>query len=510
MSLFGRLWGWGAAGLALLPLIGIALLLMSPPPNPFGLPQASWNELIQSHGLSVLWVRSMALATVVTLGSSLYGLILAMIGHRAQFRAVRLLHWLSLLPLAMPSYILAAVLRQQLNGQGGFAVAALSLIVVCTPYTQLVVGSALVNGSASEEEAARLMGATPWRIFRQIIWPKLRTAMAFSMLIAFLYAISDFGAVAMLNVPVLTWRLYESVQNQDLLQAALLGCFLILSTLPVLLLAHRLRGKARPSSVSQVRQPSRVQLSKPWVAVASPLQLLPVFVGVLLPLIELSQWVFNATDPMTNPLGALWDSLLLSLIGTLLTLVLAWGAAWLTGTGNSTDQKWLPQAVYLSSALPGVLLAFGLLMVTLRLTKGIEGGYAMVLGSGVLLFLGYAMRFLAEAYGPILSGIQQMNPRLREGAILLGASPSRWFSQVAFPILKPSILSAAIIIMLAILKELPVTLILGSATGRRTLAFRIWDRYNEAIWADAGSHALLLCGLALILTAFSLRRHQHA
>ena len=113
MSLFGRLWGWGAAGLALLPLIGIALLLMSPPPNPFGLPQASWNELIQSHGLSVLWVRSMALATVVTLGSSLYGLILAMIGHRAQFRAVRLLHWFSLLPLAMPSYILAAVLRQQ-------------------------------------------------------------------------------------------------------------------------------------------------------------------------------------------------------------------------------------------------------------------------------------------------------------------------------------------------------------------------------------------------------------
>ena len=214
--------------------------------------------------------------------------------------------------------------------------------------------------------------------------------------------------------------------------------------------------------------------------------------------------------PVDKPFGALWDSLVLSLIGTVLTLMLAWGAAWLTGTGRPVDQKWLPQAVYLSSALPGVLLAFGLLMVALRITKGIDGAYAMILGSGVLLFLGYAMRFLAEAFGPILSGIQQMNPRLREGAILLGATPQRWFSQVAFPILKPSITSAAIIIMLAILKELPVTLILGSATGRRTLAFRIWDRYNEAIWADAGSHALLLCGLALILTALTLRRHQHA
>ena len=81
--------------------------------------------------------------------------------------------------------------------------------------------------------------------------------MAFSMLIAFLYAISDFGAVAMLNVPVLTWRLYESVQNPDLLQAALLGCFLILSTLPVLLLAHRLRGKARPSMAHKSASPVR-------------------------------------------------------------------------------------------------------------------------------------------------------------------------------------------------------------------------------------------------------------
>lgn len=505
-----RLWGWGAATLALLPLLGIGILLIDPPPNPFGMPQASLDHLIQSRGLNLLWLRSIALATLVTIGSSVFGLILALLGQRFDYRGVHLFHWLSLLPLAMPSYILAAVLRQTFHGEGGFWLAVLSLILVCTPYTQLVVGSALANGSASEEEVARLMGATPWRIFRQILWPRLRTAVAFSMLISFLYAISDFGAVAMLDVPVLTWRLYESVQNQDLLQASLLGCFLILSTLPVLLLAHRLRGKARPSIASQQRHPSRIPLSRPWNALAASLQLLPVFIGVLLPLMELCRWTVQATEPLASPLDALWDSLVLSFLGTLLTLALAWGAAWATAKGQQKDQRWLPQAVYLSSALPGVLLAFGLLMVALRLTKGIDGGYKVILGSGILLFLGYAMRFLAEAFGPILSGIQQLNPRLRESAMLLGASTSRWFSQVAFPILRPSLLSAFIIIMLAILKELPVTLILGSATGRRTLAFRIWDRYNEAIWADAGAHALLLCGLALILTGLTLRRRQNA
>ena len=108
-------------------------------------------------------------------------------------------------------------------------------------------------------------------------------------------------------------------------------------------------------------------------------------------LIELTQWVIDATEPLAAPFDALWDSLVLSVLGTALTLILAFGAEWATANGSRKDQRWLPQAVYLSSALPGVLLAFGLLMVALRLSKGIDGAYAMVLGSGLLLFLGYAM-----------------------------------------------------------------------------------------------------------------------
>lgn len=505
-----RIWGWSAALLALLPLVGISLLLITPPPDPFGLPPTSLNELIQSHGLPILWARSITLSTMVMVASTAFGLTLAIVGSRFSFRGVRVLRWLSLLPIAVPSYVLAAVLRQSFGSEGGFGLAVLSLILVTTPYTQLVVGSALAGGSASEEEAARLMGATPLKVFTSILWPRIRTAVAFSMLISFLYAISDFGAVAMLNVPVLTWRLYESVQNQDLLQAALLGCFLILSTLPVLLLAHRIRGTARPSINTQGRTPSRTPLKKPMAAVAATILMLPVFVGVLLPVAELTQWAIQSNETLISPLDALWDSLVLSVVGTVLTVFLAGGAAWVTAHGSQNERRWLPQATYLSSALPGVLLAFGLLMVALRLTKSIEGGYAVVLTSGILLFIGYSMRFLAEAFGPLLSGIQQLNPRHRESALLLGAQTGKWFRLIAFPQLRPSLFSASIIVMLAILKELPVTLILGSATGRRTLAFRIWDRYNEAIWGDAGVHALTLCGIALLLTAMTLRNNKHA
>ncbi|MEC7986881.1 MAG: ABC transporter permease subunit, partial [Myxococcota bacterium] len=102
-----------------------------------------------------------------------------------------------------------------------------------------------------------------------------------------------------------------------------------------------------------------------------------------------------------------------------------------------------------------------------------------------------------------------LDPRQEESAQLLGASPKRWFYTIAMPQLHPSLKAAYLIAFLAIIKELPVTLLLGGATGMKTLAFRIWDRYEEALWHDAGLSGLILLCTSLVLCLITLRWRRH-
>ena len=69
--------------------------------------------------------------------------------------------------------------------------------------------------------------------------------------------------------------------------------------------------------------------------------------------------------------------------------------------------------------------------------------------------------------------------------------------------------AAFVLALLAVLKELPVTLLLGGAMGVQTLAFRVWDRYREALFHDAGLAGLLLVGLALVALMGTLRWRRH-
>jgi iron(III) transport system permease protein len=213
---------------------------------------------------------------------------------------------------------------------------------------------------------------------------------------------------------------------------------------------------------------------------------------------------WNRGLPFVSQWEAIIDSLWAASIGALLTISLVIAPAWL-----SKNRPIYKYATFLSSALPGVLLAFGLMALTLQITSQ-TGGYGVVLSSGALLFLGYAMRFMSEAFGPISAATLQLNPKLAESAKSLNRYPGLWIRKVVIPHIKPSIATAYLIVFLACIKELPITLLLGGSTGLRTLAFRTWDRYNEALLHDAGLSGLSLIGIALIMTIITLRWRRHA
>ena len=500
--------------LLLAPIIGLLYLLVYPPPDPWGQPLASFWEMLQNPFLQKQTWNSLLLSIMVAFGATFWGGFLAWMEQRHRYWGSRWLNTLSLLPLAIPSYLIAASLARLTQGtdtilRSGFIPAWFSLVLVTTPYVQLACSAALQTSSSSEEEAALLLESRFLRRFRVSVWPNIRSAVVFAMLIAFLYAISDFGAVATLNLEVLTWSLFKSIKTSDLYSASMMGAILLLLTIPVLLFAHIM---IRPQKTSRVSNPRPMRKTIPKRSVAFFTYLLHLILiggGVVLPIASMLTWVWDGwvrNLEFASITQACWSTIWISTMGAFFTVTLAFTPAW--ESIRRYTNSIIPLLIYIASALPGVLLAFALMQSTLLITKH-TGGYSILLSSGTLLFIGYALRFLAESFGPLYNSIEQLDPRLEESAQLLGASSSKWFSKIAFPIIRPSVFVSFLLVWLAIMKELPVTLILGSAVGGKTLAFHIWDRYEEGYWHDAGLGGLALAFMTIGIFVYTMRWRKH-
>jgi len=536
-------WGRGAlaalgVAVPLLPLLGLLAGVLDPPPTPFGdAPPGSLGarllalpgDLAASGALGLLG-RTLALAAVVAAAALPLGTWLGWVEQRARYPGARALAVLGLLPLAIPSYVLAATLRSALGPGGavggalgltrftGFGPAALALTLVTTPYVQLLVSAALARVPAEEEEAARVLGAGSWGAFRAAVLPRLRPTLALGGLLAALYAVADFGAVAMLDCPVLTWRLYQAVNLMRLDEAVLLGLATLAAALPLLAAAGALRGRLGARARAGVANPRPVRrrpLRPAVLAATYALHAGVVGLGVALPALTLGGWVAGGLargDDFAPIGGPIRDTFLAALAGAAVTVLAAAGPAWVAGRAGPRLARWIERAVYLTSALPGVLLAFGLLLLALAASRWTDASrelYAALTGSGVLLVLGYAARFLSQAFAGLEAAVLGLDRRQEESARVLGAGPWRRLRRVTLPQLAPGSAAAALLCFLAIVKELPVTLLLGNAMGLRTLSFRAWDRYREAFLPDAGLAGLLLVGLGLVAVAFSLRWRRH-
>ena len=506
---------WIFGGLALLPIFGLIYILIDPPADPFGIPAPHIVDLLSSPIYFRLAQTTALLGVVVASASTALGALFAWAEARFDFFGKKGLLLMSLLPLAVPSYIMAATtgtvfesfqlpgILNQLNE--GFAPAALSLILITTPYTQLTLSAALKSCSAAEEEASILLGATTLERIRLLVWPQIKAPLSFSFLISFLYAISDFGAVAALDLPVLTWRQYDAVRHQNLATAALLGSFLIAIALPPLILAQYASSQAPQKSVANPRTIATAMLDKKYSYPLYCLFFAFITIGLFLPLLQLLSWIWSGYTQdleFVSPLVPLLDSFKLAALGTIMTLILSFPLAWSAQRTSLTIP--FTQLSYLTSALPGVLVAFGLMSSALLVSQYI-GGYALLLSSGSLLFLGYGMRFLAECFGPLRTGVALLDKRHEDICATQNISKTYWLSKIAIPTMRPQLQAAALLVFLAILKELPITLLLGGATGSKPLAFRIWDRYNEALWHDAGLSGLILLMLALTISCFILK-----
>ncbi|WP_044408842.1 ABC transporter permease [Thiomicrospira microaerophila] len=478
-----------------------------------------WQHLYDT----LLWTlvgNTLWLLLGVAIGVTLLGVVMAWFVTMCEFPGRKWLEWMLFLPFAIPAYVLGFVylglfdfpgpvqsfLRDTFGWSGlDIRQGSLSIIIVMTlvlyPYVYMLARNAFYSQGNGLIESARLLGYNPYQVLWHVSIPLARPAIAAGVMLALMETLADFGTVSIFNYSTLTsgifsvWEDFRSLQAAAQLSTALLGIAVLL-----ILIERWSRGRARYDATKRMNsRPYKLKGAKAWLVTALVSSV--VFLAFILPVSQLLIWA-------SKTLVEEWDSRYLDWISN--SFMLAFGAALLTvGLAvivNSVRMQarlsW-PLKVgirfaNLGYALPGSVLAVGIMLLIIDLGELVAPGAGIWLSSGVFaLLLAYMVRFLAVAYGPVESSFDTITPSMTEAARSLGASTPRLVSDVYFPILKPGLVIAGFMVAVDVMKELPATYLLRPY-GWDTLAIRIYELSSEGLYDRAAipSLMLLLLGLA--------------
>ncbi|MEX1103345.1 MAG: iron ABC transporter permease, partial [Dehalococcoidia bacterium] len=342
---------------------------------------AKWDETL-SRSAGELLVNSLALAAVVSMASATIAVPAAWLTVRCALPGRRFWAVALSLPLAIPSYVMGLTVVAALGPRGmlqgwlepfgverlpeiyGFWGAALTLSAVSFPYVYLVVAAAMRALDPSVEEASLTLGKTRWTTFARVTFPALGSALAAGLLLVALYALSDFGGVAMLRYDTFTRAIFIEYQSSfDRTAAAILGVALA-GVASVVLLAELL---VRARSVERMRArriapPQPVALGR-WLWPSLTFLAIVVAVTLALPVFVLVYWLvrgFRAGTEFPDVWTSFHHTLLLGCIGAVVTVVIALPLALLSTRYGGWASRALEQTAFVSHALPGLVVALSL------------------------------------------------------------------------------------------------------------------------------------------------------
>lgn len=520
--------GWTLAALAvalvvLAPSLTVLWSLTAPASE-------NWAHL-RSTVLPDYILNTLKLMALVAAMTALIGVGTAWLTVSAQFPGRRLFNWALVLPLAIPAYIVAYVytdllsfagpvqsaLRGITGWEGGeyhfppvrsLPGAALMLSLVLYPYVYLLARTAFERQSAALFDAARMLGARPWRAFLRVALPCARPAIAGGLALALMETISDFGVVDYFAVPTLTTGIFRTWFNLgDVLSAAQIAAWLFIFAIALVFIEIiGRRGRvANPLARDRAAEPRTLHGVARWAA--SLACALPVILGFVIPAGVLLRYAILQGDPLLGRsfFGFAWNSLFVAAIAatiaTMLALLLAYGERLHPTRFNRVSIR----LATLGYALPGAMIAIGIL----TLSTGIDHAFAdvadglgfspglILTGSIAGLTFAYIARFLTAAYNATHSGLEKIHPALDAAARSLGATPRRVLSAVHVPLLRGALASAALIVFIDVMKELPATLLLRPFNFE-TLATRTYRLASDEKLGEASTAALMIVVLGLI------------
>ncbi|MDQ4104325.1 MAG: iron ABC transporter permease [Actinomycetota bacterium] len=523
--------GWAVLGVLI--ALAVAGPLVALPASFLG-GDAAFDQIARTL-LPPALAKSVLLGVGVAAGTLVIGGGLAVLVSFYDFPGRRWLDWALVLPLAMPGYVLVFVLvgqfgyanplqsslfggGLQLPGLRGPTGAIGVLTAVLYPYVYVLGRSAFLGQSRQSIEAARNLGCSYGQAVRSVALPLARPALAAGAALAVMEALADFGVVNLLGYQALTDAIYRVWYGASDQAAALqLATVLVGLALIMVVVERLLRGRARYHQAlarGDAVTPRRLRGWRAGLATALPCLLLAVVFAF--PVLQLLGWSFETVvaGRVSAMLGeAAFNTLLLGAAAAIIAVI--------TSTVIVYGQRVAPSRVGAAAArlasvgyaVPGTVIAVAiyvpLVWVDRWLIDGFEGLFGISIG---LLFTGtiiglvcaYVVRFHAQAFFALESRMGRVSPNLDDAARSLGANWARVLTDVHLPLLWPGVLTAALLVMVEVMKELPATALLRPLGGD-TLAIMAWEATKDARFDTAALPALLIVAVGLLPVVILIR-----
>ena len=536
--------GWSitaflVAAIVCLPLLCVVWLAFFPEEN-------IWPHLYNTV-LSDYVINTIVLLIGVALGTLVIGVSCAWLVTHHEFPGRAFFNWALLLPFAVPAYVIAYVYTDLLEFAGpvqsllrdlfGWKLASeyyfpairtlpgaiLMMILVLYPYVYLLARAAFLEQSASIAEAARSLGVSPTARICKVALPMARPAIVVGLSLVMMETLNDYGTVDYFAVRTLTAGLYDVWLGMNNLGGGAQIATLLLIFVMVLIglekSSRRNQQNFQPSA-SRFRPSGRTALKKSHAIAATLFCLLPVLLGFVIPAWILGGYTITYFDESWNRdfRQSALHSIGLSSIAAVAAVCIGILLSYSKRLHPTRNMKFSVGLASLGYAVPGAVLAIGIMIpfaafdntVDAIATRffGISTGL-LLSGTVFALVFAYTVRFLAMAYGSINTSMKKISPHMDDAARSLGHSPSTILRKVHLPLIRSGILTAALVVFVDCMKELPATLVLRPFNFD-TLATQIYQFASDELIGQSALYALLIVLVGLVPVILLSVRIDHS
>lgn len=400
---------------------------------------------------------------------------------------------------------------------------ALLMGIQHAPLVFLTLRSSLINMPAELIEAARINGASQYRVWLDVIIPLCRSGLVAAAAIAFVSALGNFGIPAMLGIPasyyVLPTLIYQHMAGfgQSMLSdVAVLSMLIGVLALVGVLVQQRFVRRAQYELLGHTGRAQAFVLEGHhrlllqlllWTVLALILvaPLIALIISSLVPALGVAlngdTFTLNAYVEMLTRQGstvrAFSNSLLLAGGAALFLMCLSLPLGWMMSRMSARARTSLNSLIEIPYALPGVVLAIACILLFAQPLPVIE---VSLYGSLAIIFIAYLARFMSIALKPVQASAGQLDGSLEEAAQLAGAGPLRRLVQIVLPLVAPALFAGGLLVFLTAVNELTVSALLWSA-GNETLGVLVFnlDEGGDSVLAAAISVVIVLMVVALML-----------
>ena len=489
--------------------------------------------------------NTLALVVMVGLGAGVGGTATAWLVAHRRFPGASFFDWALLLPLAMPAYVMAYAYTDFLQYAGPLQMslrslfgwshddywfpeirslggAAVMFIFTLYPYVYLLARGAFIERPPALAEAAQTLGHNRAQVFWRIELPLARPAIAGGVALALMETLADIGTVGYFAIDTFTTGIYHawfSLGDRAAaaqLAAVLLGFVIVAITLER---ASRRSAHVAPGARERHAAPSRPALAGARAWLAAFACAIPLLIGFAFPIVLVLRLLVAGVDILDASQFAFWawNSLRVAVLAAALVAAVAIVIAYAARLVPGRATRWTSQILMLGYAVPGTVLAVGVLLpigaidqVLAEWVRGMTGRSPGLLLTGTVFALLYAylVRYFAVAWNGIEPAFARITPAMDFAARSLGAGTAEMLRRVHGPLLARSVAASFLLVFVDVMKELPATLVLRpfnfNTLATQTYQFARDERLTEAALP---SLAMVLVGLApMLLLARSVRR----